>query len=195
MQCTHQALHPMDTPALNPDGSLKDAAEMEWDYSPTQPSFTTRPVASPPSPSPATSSNFIISSLTPADFTIPTRKHKGNTSIIADSETSESQVANPGPPTQTSHLNRQAGTGTKAKKTLKPTAITRVKKKDCPSHQTSISESMSTPVSVEDSDEHGDTGPSKKKRKRGNGAADILTVFKLVDADDPSQGYICEPCM
>src|ERR1700723_195828 len=65
----------MDTPALNPDGSLKDAAEIDWEYSPTQPSFPARAIACPPSPSPA-SSNLIISSLTPADFANPTQKHK-----------------------------------------------------------------------------------------------------------------------
>ena len=36
--------------------------------------------------------------------------------------------------------------------------------------------------------------PSKKKHKRGSGAANILTVFKLVDANDSSQGHICKPC-
>jgi hypothetical protein len=39
----------LDTPALNADGTLKDAADMEWDHSPTQvqTSFPSKAPASP----------------------------------------------------------------------------------------------------------------------------------------------------
>ncbi|KAG1724900.1 uncharacterized protein EDB91DRAFT_1255039 [Suillus paluster] len=81
----------------------------------------------------------------------------------------------------------QAGTNTKSKKTVTP-AITHIKQNGL--HCTGSS------TSVED--ETADDTASKlvkKKHKRGDGAMDILTIFKLVDDEDPSQGYVCEPCV
>lgn len=173
-----------ETPALNPDGSLKDAADMEWDESPTQPGPLTlklpaRPRPNSPTPSWKTTSALALkfASLAPADFTNPL-KRKANP---APAETSESKHVDPALP------KGQAGANPKSKKAPKPPAITRVKPNEL--HRTASS------TSVDDNTDDTTSEPSKKKRKRGDGAADILTVFKLVDVDDPSQGYICEPCV
>jgi hypothetical protein len=82
------------------------------------------------------------------------------------------------------HPKGQVGTNVKSKKTVTP-AIARVKQNGL--HRTGSS------TSVKDDDTASEL--VKKKRKRGDGAMDILTIFKLVDDEDPSQGYICEPCV
>lgn len=55
---------------------------------------------------------------------------------------------------------------------------------------------MESCTSVDDETADSDTASElvKKKRKRGDGGVDILMIFKLVD-DDPSEGYVCEPCV
>jgi hypothetical protein len=34
----------------------------------------------------------------------------------------------------------------------------------------------------------------KKKRKKGDGACDIMTVFEPVNPDDMAEGYECQAC-
>jgi len=179
---------PSEAPALNSDGTLKDAADMEWDYSPTQPSLTIKlPArAMPSSPTPSrpscaiAASAFKIISSTPADFTNP-RKHKAVNYVPG-------QAKDVGPALTCS--NEPDGTNTKAKKASVPAAITRVLQNG--------SKLLRDESSTSIEDDNGDdttSEPSKKRHKRGSGAADILTIFKLVDANDPSQGYICMPCV
>jgi len=84
--------------------------------------------------------------------------------------------------------NEPDGTNTKVKKASALVAITCVLQ-----NGNGLVWDEST-TSVEENANDAMSEPSKKKCKKGSGAADILTVFKFVDADDPSQGYICKPC-
>ncbi|KAG0695465.1 hypothetical protein DFH29DRAFT_1005443 [Suillus ampliporus] len=89
------------------------------------------------------------------------------------------------------HPKGQAGINAKLKKTVtitKPPAITHVKQNWL--HNTGSSTSVDDETADDPASE-----PVKKKCKRGDGATDILTIFKLVDDKDPSQGYVCEPCV
>ena len=45
-------------------------------------------------------------------------------------------------------------------------------------------------VDDEDADTH-----TRKKHRRGDGSADVLTVFKLIDPDDVGEGYECLICV
>jgi hypothetical protein len=112
--------------------------------------------------------------LTPANFTDPKRK--------ADSMTTA--ASNGVNPSTTGAIcqNRKDGTVPKAKVKLKPAkkaAIDRI---------------------CTDTELHEANGnievfqQTKKKRKKGDGAADILTVFRLANPKDASEGYICEVC-
>ncbi|KAG1834972.1 hypothetical protein DFJ58DRAFT_847502 [Suillus subalutaceus] len=88
----------------------------------------------------------------------------------------------------------QVGANTKSKKTTTVTklpVIARVKQNGL--HRTGSSTSAEDETADDTASEW--TKPVKKKRKRGDGAADILTIFKLINDDDPLQGYICEPCV
>jgi len=60
----------LDTPALNADGTLKEAAEIEWDHSPTQAqkSFPSKVPASPTRKPSRTGGFTFKSQLTPANF-------------------------------------------------------------------------------------------------------------------------------
>jgi hypothetical protein len=42
-------------------------------------------------------------------------------------------------------------------------------------------------------DDGSDVEPPKK-RKRGDGVADILTVFRVADTEDGAEGHVCEIC-
>jgi len=54
---------------------------------------------------------------------------------------------------------------------------------------------VTTVSSAANSDDEEADVQAKKRHKRGNRSADILTVFKYVDPDNIGEGYECEICM
>jgi hypothetical protein len=197
---------PSDTPALNSDGTLKDAADMEWDYSPTQtPASLTiklpaRPVPSSPTLSRAiatSSGSLKIISSTPADFQVPNSwKRKAANSVPAETSNHAGSVSACTHEQTQTRARTVAIASSSSKKISALAAITRVRQNT--NGLLREASSTVTVTSIDDGDANTDdmmSEPAKKKRRRGGGAADILTVFKPLDADDLSQGYICEPCM
>jgi len=160
-----------DAPALNPNGSLKNAEEMEWVQSPTsKPTPLTLKIPARHRPSSPTPLKIISS--TPAVFTNPRKRKADNSAPAATSDPT---------PTALTRLKGQAGTNAKSKVT-KPPVIARVKQDGlhCTGSSTSVKDETADDTASE---------LVKKKHKRGDGATDILTIFKLVDDEDPSQGY------
>jgi hypothetical protein len=85
-----------------------------------------------------------------------------------------------------------------ARKAPKKTAIDHVKALGVDS-STSIPAGRSTTIDADtandDSDNDRDSQQrTMKKRKKGDGSADILTIFERVNPDDITQGYKCKLC-
>lgn len=179
-----------DSCALNADGTLKDARDIEWDYSPTQ-NRVSIPQTVPPSPTVPLWSSFTFGTqLTPASF--GTAQKRKNPSEDPDNSKSATRPATnsifKSKPSARQNGKGDAG-GPKVKSnTSKPAAVERVK-----ALQSQNSASNQSESDGDDDDE--DNRPKKKKRKKGDGAADILTVFKPVNPDDVAEGYECQVCM
>jgi len=88
---------------------------------------------------------------------------------------------------------RNDGTsGTKAK-TNKPAAIDQLLSQ---SSVQSASTSRSASVAPSELSNGGDdSGPKKKRHRKADGPADVLTIFELVNPDDPDEGYRCSDCV
>src|SRR5882724_12188808 len=76
-------------------------------------------------------------------------------------------------------------------KPVKSTAVGRLKASSILHTNRSSSHSVTTVSSAANSDEEEADVQAKKKRKRGDRSADILTVFKYVDPDNIGEGYEC----
>jgi prophage DNA circulation protein len=178
-----------DNPTLNADGSLKNADEIEWDHSPTQQNRILPPIR--PSVSKPTAPIFQSGNqLGPEHFGGSKRKQNEPASMTKTT-TSKS--------TESAHGSKgKDGTTTKAiKKTkaVKPVAINRLKASSTLRTNQSSSLFATAASTVADSDDEDADKPIRKKRRRGDGSADVLTVFELVDPDDAGEGYECQICV
>jgi hypothetical protein len=57
---------------------------------------------------------------------------------------------------------------------------------------TTQSSSRSVAATEKSDDEE---GSEKKRCKKGDGGADVLTVFEVIDPEDPTAGHRCKGCM
>ena len=78
---------------------------------------------------------------------------------------------------------------------MKSTAVGHLKPSSIFCTNQSSSHSVTTVSSAANSDNEEADVRAKKKRKQGDGSADVLTVFKYVDPDNIGEGYECEICM
>jgi hypothetical protein len=188
-----------DNPALNADGSLKNAEDIEWEYSPTQPSRIL------PSPEP---SGAIVNAaklkpmapifqfgtqLGPEHFATPKplkRKHAGVASIV------ESAHGSKGPEMWKEKTHAMTMSKVAAPKSTK--AVNCLKSNNTFLHgnrSLASSPSATAASSLADSGDDEAETQTKKKRKWGDGPVDVLTVFKQVEGDDIGGGYECKICM
>jgi hypothetical protein len=168
----------MDEPALNSDGSLKDAKDMEWDHSPTQEALPPAEVPSSPTPAPHKKTIFTFTmkpNLTPANFTNPKRKADSLRTPSATTGVNQSTTGR-------IRENRKDGTVPKAKP--KPKA---------PAKKVAI-DRIHTDTELHKAKDDGSDVELPKRCKRGDRAADILTVFRAADTEDGTEGHVCEIC-
>ncbi|GJE88702.1 hAT transposon family protein [Phanerochaete sordida] len=140
----------LETPALNTDGTLKDARDIEWINSPSN-----ETIELPPDPKPSPISEF-------------------NT------------------------LKRKAASGTKVAAPAAPAApeISKGKKKPAverrlPKSAGVSTEHMSTEATEDFTPEH-----IKKRRRKGDAYADVLTVFRRLEADEAGkERHECTICV
>ncbi|KAG1892837.1 uncharacterized protein F5891DRAFT_986394 [Suillus fuscotomentosus] len=177
-----------DQCAVDTDRTLKDPCDIEWEYSPTQ-KLCVIPLIAPSLPSPAVpgprSSITFGAQLTPASFA-PALKHQADTnnstkSAICTKSKAISKTS------LSARQNEKDAPNAKVAQPPKPVAFDHVKAMQA--------QSVALSDAGGETDDNSDDEPREKKRKKGEGAADIMTVFKPVDADDLSQGYECEICV
>jgi hypothetical protein len=160
----------MATLALKDDGTLKDASEMEWEYSPGQ--NMPAPLALPPSPifRPKKWKGVqFMPTIMPSNFASTQNKRKCNTTLAAN----KSEVTTKVP----------VVTGKKGG----PVAINHVKRLDI--QMGDDIPDGSNVVENQDVEE-------KKKRRKGEALVDILMVFQQLDPDvDNNTGFECLICM
>jgi hypothetical protein len=165
----------MDEPALDSDGSLKDAKDMAWDHSPTQEAPPPAEVPSSPTPAPhkkKTIFTFTMKpNLTPANFTNP--KRKADSLKTASASTGVNQST-----TGSICQNRKDGTVPMAK--LKAPA------------KKAMIDRICTDTELHEAKDDGSDVELPKRCKRGDGAADILTVFRAANTEDGAEGHVCE---
>ena len=95
-------------------------------------------------------------------------------------------------------LKGKEGTITKAKKKTKAVKLVAI---DCLKASSALRTNQSSSpfamaaLTVADFDDEDMDTPIKKKCRRGDGSADVLTVFELVDPDDSGEGYECQICV
>jgi hypothetical protein len=172
-----------DNCALNTDGSLKNAEEIEWDHSPTQPSKTLPPIGISTSKPTAPIFQF-GNQLGPEHFA--TTKRTQEEAKASDHERTHGGSKGKGSTTTTVQLKP---------KPVKSTAVGHLKASSILCTNQSSSHSVTTVSSAANSDDEEADVQAKKKRKRGDRSADVLTVFKYVDPDNIGEGYECEICM
>ena len=174
-----------NTPTLNPDGSLKDASEIEFIDSPSHDNNGILPTA-PSSPSPQPNAFLFMQPMGPQHAaSLLARKR-----ILSGSNAPSSGNV----PAPRGFQKRNDGTSRKAKaKTNKPAAIDQLLSQ---SSVQSASTSRSASVAPSELSNGGDdSGPEKKCHRKADGPADVLTIFELVDPDDPDEGYRCSGCV
>lgn len=195
------------TPALDSSGQLKDASEIEWDHDKDDGSAEhslgattaiTAPVSpiprsAAPAPLPSVFKNFVPGNSGFVDFADSgsKRKHPERTTAAAGRNTDRSK-AKP--------RNVKTATKSTARKEL---AMDRILGIPADIPRTSSAASLSSRASsvaagtldVDDSDEEEQVDSRAGKRSRGNGAADILAVFKYTDSDDQTKGLDCVVCL
>ncbi|KAG1799891.1 uncharacterized protein HD556DRAFT_1439558 [Suillus plorans] len=170
----------MDQCALNVDASLKEACNIQWVHSLTQNTASLPPVDSPSlSPTlPNESTTFTFSTqLTPATFG-NTQKHKADNAKSTISKSKGSSTCQ----------NRKDAPIPKVTKPSKPAPIERVKALQFQGL------ASNTSTAGEESDDEEDEPTQNKRHKKGDGAADILTMFKPVDSHNLVEGYVCQVC-
>jgi hypothetical protein len=166
------------------DGSLKDPRDIEWEYSPTQKNSAV-PLAAPPPPSPAVpgprSAFAFGAQLTPASFAPAALKHNVDSDHSTKPRTKSKAIS------KRAHQN---GKNVPNAKVTQPPPVAFDRVKAVQAQSMALSDAGGETDNGDDGDE-----PKKKKCKKGDGAADIMTVFKPVDANDLSQGFECEICV
>jgi hypothetical protein len=175
-----------DQCALNADGTLKDASEIEWDHSPSHTATGLIPTA-PASPSPQTGGFRFTQPMNPTNAFQLMNKSHGKSALKASTAGTSTSTKQPG----TNNSKRKDTTGQKAQ-TKKPTAFDRVLGAN------SVSSSGSVSVASSEKTTSGGTAddePEKKRRRKGESTADALTIFEPVDPEDPSEGYRCTGCV
>jgi len=174
-----------DNPALNADGSLKNAEEIQWDYSPTQPNRFLLPSVSKP-----TAPIFQFhNQLGPEHFSGLKRKLNEPVSVTK-TMTSKS--------TESTCSKGKEGTIMKAKKNMnavKLATVNHIKASSTPHTNQSSSPSVMAASNVAELDDKDADIHIKNKCKRGDGPADVLTMFELIDPDNVGAGYECQICM
>ena len=179
-----------DNCALNSDGSLKNAEEIEWDYSPTQPKKILPPIGISDSEStfkPIAPIFQFGNQLGPEHFATTKRTRevaaltkandRGRTHGLKGKGSTTTMVQPPAKP-----------------KPVKSTVVGRLLANSILHANQSSSHSVVTVSSAANSDNEEVDVQAKKKRKKGDGSADVLTVFKYVDPDNIGEGYECEIC-
>ena len=171
-----------DQCALNADGTLKDASEIEWDHSPSHTATGLIPIV-PVLPSPQTGGFRFTQPMNPTNAFQLMNKSHGKSALKASS--AGSSIKQPG----TNCSNRKDATGQKAQM-KKPTTFDQVLGANSTSSSSeSIALSQKTTSGI-DSDES-----EKKCRRKGESTADALTIFEPVNPEDPLEGYQCTGCM
>lgn len=180
----------MDQCALNADGTLKDALEIEWDHSPSHTATGLIPTA-PASPSPQAGGFCFTQPMNPTNAFQLMNKSHGKSAPKASSAGTSTNTKQPG----TNSSKRKDTSGQKAQ-TKKPTAFDRVLGAN------SVSSSGSVSVASSESEKTtsgpggiADDEPEKKHHRKGESTADALTIFEPVDPEDPSEGYWCTGCV
>lgn len=200
-----------DAPALRADGTLKDASEMQWEYSPSRPSAQL-----PPYPS----------SLTDPANTVHVQPFKWlqpQTGPAGTSQSTSTRKRTAGETEDQPNNNNNKKDDDKKKDDKKKLANAQSaakRKLDRPAKKglgTSIDRILAKPsLSLSDASVHSselegeedDDGQdddsaanvvaedqdSASRAKRGEGYRDVDTIFTMVDGDVPEKGRICTIC-
>ena len=176
-----------DNPALNADGSYKDAAEIEWDHSPTQ--LTKTPIATVPASPTVGKSKLTFKSnsqLGPRDFNNFKMKWKWDQPAASKPSINS--------------LKGKDGTVATDHTAPKKTAVYHVKALHVES-LTSTSTSRSTTMDAENNDDNSDNDNSQqwmmKKRKKGDSSADVYSNMLTLTTSHKgtSASYACKTCL
>jgi hypothetical protein len=182
-----------ETPALNADGSLKDASEIQ---------FARSRSGSPAGPAKAvTTGGFtFMTPMVPEDLG---RKKRALSSATVASIAQPAKRSNTGAGTTTGSTAPTADT---PKRNDSSKAKAKAKKKSAVDRVKSLAEGLrvwnkprlrlyanleTVSIDVEEVVEQAEN--DKKTRKKGDGSADVLTVFKELEAE--GGGYECQICL
>jgi len=80
-------------------------------------------------------------------------------------------------------------------KPAKTTAVGHIKASSILCTNQSSSHSMTTISIAANSDNNKADVQAKKRRKKGNGSAEVLMVFNHINPDNNGEGYECDICM
>ena len=174
-----------DNCALNTDGSLKNAEEIEWDHSPTQPNKILPPIGISASKPTAPIFQF-GNQLGPEHFV--TTKRKWEEAALTKVNDREGTHGSKGKGSTTAMARLKP-------KPVKLTAVGCLKASSIFCTNQPSSPSVTTVFSAANSDNEEADVRAQKKCKKGDGSADVLTVFKYVDPDNIGAGYECEICV
>ena len=173
--------YPKETPALNANGTYKEANEMEWDDNKSPPQT---PLSSLPSGNASSSSIFTFQQqLGPEDY-MDTSRASGTNTITSGT----GKAFHKGKERATDMASMAASINCKKK----PTAIEWVCSRS--SLASERADPLSSPAPTSDADEDEESQPQKKCRC-GDGYADVHTIFSPVDPNDLKKGWRCNQCM
>lgn len=191
------------TPALDSSGALKDTSDMEWDHDKDDGSaehslgvaaIVTVPVSPTPhaAPLPSVFKNFVPGNSGFVDFADNSskRKHSEQTTTATGRNTNRSKA-------KASNAKAAAKSTAQRESAMDrilgiPVAIPRTSSAASLSSHASAAAGT---VDIGDTDEEEQDNSRAGKRSRGNGAADILAVFKYTDPDDQKKGLDCVVCL
>lgn len=179
-----------NTPALNPDGSLKDASEIKFIHSPSHENITLPTATASP---PIANAFSFMQPMGPQHAASLLGKKRP---LLDNDAASSGNVTKQHASTisKESWKRNNETSGTAKAKPKKPAAIDWLL-----SHSSinSAPSSWSTSVAASELSNEGgnDSGCEKKCHRKTDGPADVLTIFELVDPDDPDEGYRCSGCV
>lgn len=171
-----------ETPALNADGTYKEANEMEWDDDKSPPQT---PLSSLPSGNASSGSTFTFrQQLGPEDYMDTSGTSGTNTNTSGAGKASRKGKE---------RATDTASTAASSSRKKKPAAIERVRSRSSLASEQAGSISSPAPTSDAGEDDDEESQP-QKKRRRGDGYADVRTIFSPVDSNDLKKGWRCNQC-
>jgi hypothetical protein len=172
----------LETPALNADGTLKDASEIPWFNSPSDTApLNSAPAEPPASPTPQAATWRFMTPIIPSDLGRSSKK-RPLTELDAGSGAKKklghtAADVTKRPPT----APKQQPQPSRKDKQKPPPAIARVK-------------SLTSVDTIEENETEEEI-ERRKRRKRGDGSADVATVFISLNPDeDGREGWECIVC-